>query len=130
MAHSIDNGAMAAANPKLGTIFTKLVRELKYQTPQHDDTRPALEAAMLEYAASSGAPYESEYAQRYFDVGLTLACVCLLPPSMTPALSAQGTTDTQSHTTNFACQGLLSISPLCRETAHSHLLLAGHLHRR
>lgn len=76
MAHSTTNGTGAVANPKLGAIFTKLVRDLKYQTPVHDDTRPALEAAMLEYAIGSGAPYESEYAQRYFDVGLTLACVC------------------------------------------------------
>lgn len=77
MVHSTENGAHAAANPKLGTIFTKLVRELRYQAPPHNDTRSALEAAMLEYAASSGAPYESEYARRYFDVGLTLACVRL-----------------------------------------------------
>lgn len=77
MAYSTENGARAVANPKLGAIFTKLIRELKYQAPAHDDTRPALEAAMLEYAVGSGAPYESEYAQRYFDVGLTLACVCL-----------------------------------------------------
>jgi hypothetical protein len=74
MVHSTENEARAAANPKLGAIFTKLVRELKYQTPPHNDTRSALEAAMLEYAAGSGAPYESEYARRYFDVGLTLAC--------------------------------------------------------
>ncbi|KAJ0278845.1 hypothetical protein COL940_007061 [Colletotrichum noveboracense] len=58
----------------MGVIFSKLVHDLKYQAPQHPNTRPALEAAMLEYAATSGAPYESEYAQRYFDVGLTLAC--------------------------------------------------------
>jgi hypothetical protein len=68
------------ANPKLGTILTKLIRQLNYQAPPHDDTRPALEAAMLEYAAGSGAPYESEYAQRYFDTGLSLACVGLLYP--------------------------------------------------
>ncbi|KAI1131437.1 isoprenoid synthase domain-containing protein [Nemania abortiva] len=76
MVHSTENGACAAANPKLAAIFTKLVRELKYQASPHDDTRPALEAAMLEYAASSGAPYKSEYARRYFDVGLALACDC------------------------------------------------------
>ena len=82
MIHSTEMGAHATANPKLGVIFSKLVRELNYQTPHHDDTRPALEAAMLEYAAGSGAPYESEYAQRYFDVGLTLACVSPLPPQV------------------------------------------------
>ncbi|KAI8270627.1 hypothetical protein K4K58_008452 [Colletotrichum sp. SAR11_239] len=74
MALSTESRALGAANPKLGVIFSKLVHDLKYQAPQHPNTRPALEAAMLEYAATSGAPYESEYAQRYFDVGLTLAC--------------------------------------------------------
>lgn len=76
MAQSTENGTQVVAIPRLGPIFTKLVRDLKYKAPVHDDTRPALEAAMLEYAIGSGAPYESEYAQRYFDVGLTLACVC------------------------------------------------------
>lgn len=89
MGDSTGNGARAAANPKLGVIFTKLLRELKYRAPVHDDTRPALEAAMLEYAVGSGAPYESEYAQRYLDVGLTFACVRLLSPSVAPVLSSQ-----------------------------------------
>lgn len=66
---------------------------------------------MLEYAASSGAPYESEYAQRYFDVGLTLACVRLLPPSMTLVLSAQGSTYTQTHATNYACKAYYPSHP-------------------
>ncbi|KAK4108827.1 terpenoid synthase [Canariomyces notabilis] len=74
MAYPTKNGASAPANPKLGAILAKLVRDLNYQTPRHDVTRPALEAAMLEYAAGSGAPYESEYARRYFDEGITLAC--------------------------------------------------------
>ncbi|KAI0469673.1 isoprenoid synthase domain-containing protein [Xylariaceae sp. FL0804] len=74
MGPSAVDGTRGVPNPKLGAVFTRLVRELRYQEPRHDDTRPALEAAMIEYAASSGAPYESEYAQRYFDVGLTLAC--------------------------------------------------------
>lgn len=89
MALSTESRALGAANPKLGVIFSKLVHDLKYQAPQHPNTRPALEAAMLEYAATSGAPYESEYAQRYFDVGLTLACVSLLA-AMTPALFRSG----------------------------------------
>jgi hypothetical protein len=80
MAYPTKNGASAPANPKLGAILAKLVRDLNYQTPRHDVTRPALEAAMLEYAAGSGAPYESEYARRYFDEGITLACVRLVPP--------------------------------------------------
>lgn len=75
MVHSTEKGGGATANPKLGPNFTKLVRELKYEVPPHNNTRFALEAAMLEYAAGSGAPYESEYARQYFDVGLTLACV-------------------------------------------------------
>ncbi|XP_014551426.1 hypothetical protein COCVIDRAFT_20312 [Bipolaris victoriae FI3] len=74
MGHSAKDEAPVVAIPKLGPIFTKLLRDLKYRTPQHENTRPALEAAMLEYAIRSGAPYKSEYAQRYFDVGLTLAC--------------------------------------------------------
>lgn len=78
MGHSAKDEAPVVAIPKLGPIFTKLLRDLKYRTPQHENTRPALEAAMLEYAIRSGAPYKSEYAQRYFDVGLTLACVCVL----------------------------------------------------
>lgn len=65
------------ANPNLGAIFTKLVRELNYQAPKYDNTRPVLEAAMLEYAAGSGAPYESVYAQRCFDAGLSFAFVRL-----------------------------------------------------
>ncbi|KAI0106224.1 isoprenoid synthase domain-containing protein [Nemania sp. FL0031] len=76
MVHSTENGAHAAANPKLGVILTKFVREIKYQSPPHDDTRPALEAAMVEYAAGSGVPYESEYAQLCFEVGLNTACTC------------------------------------------------------
>ena len=80
MVISTENGVHAAANPKLGAIFTKFVRGLKYQAPLHNDTRPALESAMLEYAAGSGVPYESECVRRYFDVGLTLGCVRFLPP--------------------------------------------------
>ncbi|KAG8159640.1 hypothetical protein KVR01_010277 [Diaporthe batatas] len=76
MAHSIENGAPTVANPKLGVIFDKFVRELKYQTPAHDDTRPALQAAMLECAVGSGVPYESGHARRCFDVGLIIACSC------------------------------------------------------
>ncbi|KAH8748092.1 squalene synthase [Diaporthe sp. PMI_573] len=76
MARPTENGACAVVNPKLGVIFNKFVRELKYQAPVHDDSRPALEAAMLEYAVGSGAPYESEHAQGCFDVGLIIACAC------------------------------------------------------
>lgn len=130
MTHSNENGARAEANPKLGVILTKLVRELKYQAPAYDGTRPALEAAMVEYALGSGVPYESEFARRYFDVGLTFACVRLLNPSMALVPSFRGLTYAQTYSTNYACIGLLSLPPLCRETTYSHLHLAGQLHRR
>nr|WRP99004.1 terpene cyclase [Fusarium sp. HZ-2024a] len=66
--------AQGVADSKLATIFTKLVRDLNYQAPHHSDERHDLEAAMIQYANATGAPYASCLARCYFDVGLTLAC--------------------------------------------------------
>lgn len=82
MIHSNDNKAHDAAfsDPSLGVVLTKFLRQLKYQTPahaSHDGTRPAVEAAMLEYAAGSGVSYEPERARSMFDAGLDIACVRL-----------------------------------------------------